>query len=158
MKKLVPSSPWCANAAAWCGLALTGFYALALAARAGDIVCERMAHTRMLQEFATDAAVLPPVEVRTVSVSVSGALTPLLAAAALLAVAPMRSASIAASATRIASAHHAATAAHHGDSGTRERMKRFIFVGFRMSSRGVAGWRPRHAAEKGVIPPRPRAR
>ena len=87
IRSLVPESPWCANAAAWCGLALAGFYALALAARAGYMVCERMAHARMLQELATDAAVHLPVEVHTVSVSVSGALTPLLAAAALLAVA-----------------------------------------------------------------------
>lgn len=92
LRSLVPESPWCANAAAWCGLALTGFYALALAARAGDIVCERMARARMLQELATGAAVHLPdsgetVGVHTVSVSVSGALTPLLAAAALLAVA-----------------------------------------------------------------------
>jgi len=92
LRSLVPESPWCANAAAWCGLALAGFYALALAARAGDIVCERMARARMLQELATGAAVHLPdsgetVGVHTVSVSVSGALTPLLAAAALLAVA-----------------------------------------------------------------------
>ena len=92
LRSLVPESPWCANAAAWCGLALAGFYALALAARAGDIVCERMAHARMLQELATGAAVHLPdsgetVGVHTVSVSVSGALTPLIAAAALLAVA-----------------------------------------------------------------------
>ena len=92
IRSFVPESPWCANAAAWCGFALAGFYALALAARAGYIVCERMAHTRMLQELATGAAVHLPdsgetVGVHAVSVSVSGALTPLLAAAALLAVA-----------------------------------------------------------------------
>ena len=92
VRSLVPESPWCANAAAWCGLALAGFYALALAARAGDIVCERMARARMLQELATGAAVDLPdcgatVGLHAVSVSVSGAFTPLLAAAALLAVA-----------------------------------------------------------------------
>ena len=92
LRSLVPESPWCANAAAWCGLAVAGFYALALLARAGDIVYERMARARMMQELATGAAVDLPdcgatVGVHAVSVSVYGALTPLLAAAALLAVA-----------------------------------------------------------------------
>ena len=91
-KALVPSSPWCANAAAWCGLALAGCYALAFAARAGGMVCERVVRARMLRELATGAAVDLPfsestVGVHAVSVSVFGQFTSLLAAAALLAVA-----------------------------------------------------------------------
>ena len=89
-KTLVPASPWCANAAAWCGLALAGFYALALAARAGGMVCERVVRARMLREFASGAMVDPPVSGSALVVysgSVVGQFTPLLAAAALLAVA-----------------------------------------------------------------------
>ncbi|MBQ3811273.1 MAG: hypothetical protein II839_10690, partial [Kiritimatiellae bacterium] len=92
LKTLVPSSPWCANAAAWCGLALAGFYALALAARAGGMVCERMVRARMLRELASGDMVDLPVSgstvgVHSVSVAVAGQFTPLLVAAALLAVA-----------------------------------------------------------------------
>ncbi|MBQ9726898.1 MAG: hypothetical protein IJV65_05255 [Kiritimatiellae bacterium] len=92
LRSLVPESPWCANAAAWCGLALAGFYALALAARAGYMVCERVVRARMLRELASGAAVHLPVSgstvgVHSVSVAVAGQFTPLLAAAALLAVA-----------------------------------------------------------------------
>ena len=91
-KTLVPASPWCANAAAWCGIALAGFYALALAARAGAMVCERVVRARMLRELASGAMVDPPVSGSTVgmhsfSVSVVGQFTPLIVAAALLAVA-----------------------------------------------------------------------
>ena len=91
-KAIVPSSPWCANAAAWCGLALAGFYALALAARAGGMVCERVVRARMLRELASGTMVDPPVSgsavgMHSVSVSVVGQFTPLIVAAALLAVA-----------------------------------------------------------------------
>ena len=91
-KAIIPSSPWCANAAAWCGLALAGFYALALAVRAGGMVCERVVRARMLRELASGDMVDLPVSgstvgVHSVSVAVAGQFTPLIVAAALLAVA-----------------------------------------------------------------------
>ena len=41
MKRLVPDSPWCTKAAAWCGLALFGFFALGLLLRLGSMVFSR---------------------------------------------------------------------------------------------------------------------
>ena len=95
MKRLVPDSPWCAKAAAWCGLALFGFFALGLLLRLGSMVHMWLSRWRMLQSSesvvpldwaASSAAGTDVVAQQTVTVSVVGLFLPLVIGAACLVV------------------------------------------------------------------------
>ena len=77
LRPLVPDSPWCAKAAAWCGLALFGFFALGILLRLGAMAHMWFSRWQMLQSFesgvvpdwaAQGAGAEPPVATVTVSV------------------------------------------------------------------------------------------
>ena len=56
LRSLVPDSPWCAKVAAWCGLALFGFFALGLLLRLGAMAHMWFSRWQMLHSFESGVA------------------------------------------------------------------------------------------------------
>ena len=93
LRSLVPDSPWCAKAAAWCGLALFGVFALGLLLRLGSMARMWFSRWRMLQ---SPESVVPPdwaaqatgadAAAATVSISVMGLFLSIVIGAACLVV------------------------------------------------------------------------
>ncbi len=93
LRSLIPDSPWCAKAAAWCGLALFGFFALGLLLRLGSMVHMWFSRWQILR---SPDSVVPPdwvaqatgadAAAATVSISVVGLFLPLVIGAACLVV------------------------------------------------------------------------
>ena len=99
LRSLVPGSPWCAKAAAWCGLALFGFFALCLLLRWGTMAHRWFSRWQMLRSPETimepavppdwTASIAPGTGAaiqQKVTISIAGLYLPLVIGAACLAV------------------------------------------------------------------------